>query len=45
LQKSGSAIERRHAFEQLNDDPEVHRWATIRLNEVIEIAPVRKIGR
>ncbi|TFF37666.1 BAR domain-containing protein [Mucilaginibacter psychrotolerans] len=45
LQESGSAKEVRQAFEHLNDDPELHRWATIRLSEVIDHAARRKIGR
>ena len=45
LQASGSARQLKNAFELLRDDPELHRLATIRLNEAIEFAPRRKIGR
>jgi hypothetical protein len=45
LQESGSARQLKNAFELLRDDPELHRLATIRLNEAIEFAPRRKIGR
>ncbi|WEA00764.1 hypothetical protein [Mucilaginibacter sp. SJ] len=38
LQASGSDEKLKHAFEMVQDDPELHRWATIRLNEVINIA-------
>ncbi len=45
LQASGSARQLKNAFELLRDDPELHRVATIRLNEAIEFVPRRKIGR
>ncbi|WDF77036.1 hypothetical protein PQ469_24440 [Mucilaginibacter sp. KACC 22773] len=45
MQEAGSAKQLKQAFELVQDDPELHRWATTRLNEVIEIAPTRKIGR
>ncbi|MBK0380104.1 hypothetical protein [Mucilaginibacter segetis] len=45
LQASGSAKQLKNAFELLQDDPELHRLATIRLNEAIDFAPRRKIGR
>ena len=45
LQASGSAKQLKDAFELLQDDPELHRVATIRLNEAIDFAPRRKIGR
>jgi hypothetical protein len=45
LQTSGSDIERRNAFASLQDDPGLHAVATIRLNEVVDYAPRRRIGR
>ena len=45
LRSSGSTKQLKTAFELIQDDPELHRVATIRLNEVIDLAPVRKIGR
>ncbi|BAU51973.1 hypothetical protein [Mucilaginibacter gotjawali] len=45
LQASGSDSDLKSAFAALQDDPDLHRLATIRLNEVIEPAPRRKIGR
>jgi hypothetical protein len=45
LQASGSARQLKNAFGLLQDDPELHRLATIRLNEAIDFAPRRKIGR
>lgn len=45
LQTSGSDSELRNAFASLQDDPGLHCLATIRLNEVIDLAPIRKIGR
>lgn len=45
LQASGSEEQLKKAFILLQDDPELHREATIRLNEIIELAPGRKIGR
>lgn len=45
LQASGSKSQLKAAYELLQDDPELHREATIRLNEVIDlnlkIKPVR----
>lgn len=40
-----SAKQLKNAFELVQDDPELHRVATIRLNEAIDLAPGRKIGR
>jgi len=45
LQASGSAEQLKKAFILIQDDPELHRVATIRLNEAIDFAPGRKIGR
>ena len=45
LQAFGSDKQMKAAFKLLQDDPELHRLATIRLNEVIDLAPKRKIGR
>lgn len=45
LQTSGSQEQLKKAFILLQDDPELHRVATIRLNEVIDLTPGRKIGR
>ncbi|GAA3989436.1 hypothetical protein [Mucilaginibacter dorajii] len=38
LQASGSGKKLKQAFEMVRDDPELHRWATIRLNEVLNLA-------
>jgi hypothetical protein len=45
LQASGSNSDLKSAFAFLQDDPELHTQATIRLNEVIDLEPRRKIGR
>lgn len=45
LQSSGSPDQLKKAYILLQDDPELHREATIRLNEVLELTPTRKIGR
>jgi hypothetical protein len=45
LRASGSEEQLKKAFILLQDDPELHRVATIRLNEVIDLTPGRKIGR
>ncbi|GAA4339652.1 hypothetical protein GCM10023149_50490 [Mucilaginibacter gynuensis] len=45
FQQEGSAQSIREAFERLRDDPELHRWATVRLNEVLDVTPKRRIGR
>ncbi|MES2275016.1 MAG: hypothetical protein V4592_03260 [Bacteroidota bacterium] len=45
LQNTGSAKQLKKAFELLQDDPELHRWATVRLNEAVDLDPARKIGR
>jgi len=45
LQAFGSDKQMEAAFKLLQDDPELHRLATIRLNEAIDLAPKRKIGR
>lgn len=45
LQASGSAGQLEKAYILLQDDPELHRVATIRLNEAVDFAPNRKIGR
>ena len=45
LQAFGSDKQMIAAFKLLQDDPELHRLATIRLNEAIDLAPQRKIGR
>jgi hypothetical protein len=45
LRASGLDIGLKSAFTFLQDDPELHRLATIRLNEVIDLEPKRKIGR
>jgi hypothetical protein len=42
LQASGSDKQLKHAFEMVQDDPELHRWATIRLNEVLNLAALGK---
>jgi len=45
LQASGSDKQIEAAFKLLQEDPELHRLATIRLNEAIDLGPKRKIGR
>ncbi|QEM06233.1 hypothetical protein DIU31_022930 [Mucilaginibacter rubeus] len=45
LQASGSAEQLKKAFILLQDDPELHRVAIIRLNEALDLTPARKIGR
>jgi hypothetical protein len=40
--KSGSAEQLKKAYILLQDDPELHREATIRLNEVIDLDPAEK---
>ncbi|MEO7213938.1 hypothetical protein [Mucilaginibacter sp.] len=45
LRASGSYSDLKSAFTFLQDDPELHRLATIRLNEVIDPDHKRKIGR
>jgi hypothetical protein len=45
LQESGSHEQLKKAYILIQDDPELHREATIRLNEVIDLAPGRKTGR
>jgi len=45
LQASGSAEQLKKAYELVQDDPELHREATIRLNEVVDLTPTRKVGR
>lgn len=45
LQASGSTEQLKKAYILLQDDPELHREATIRLNEAIGLAPARKTGR
>jgi hypothetical protein len=45
LQASGSAENLKKAYILVQDDAELHRVATIRLNEAIDFAPMRKIGR
>jgi len=45
LQASGSAGQLKKAYELVQDDPELHREATIRLNEVLDLAPTRNVGR
>ncbi|WP_374949800.1 hypothetical protein [Mucilaginibacter sp.] len=45
LQASGSPDQLKKAYILLQDDPELHREATIRLNEVIDLTPTRKVGR
>ena len=45
LQASGSAEQLKKAYELVQDDPELHREATIRLNEVMDLTPTRKVGR
>jgi hypothetical protein len=45
LQASGSESDLKSALTSLQNEPDLHRIATIRLNEVIEPAQSRKIGR
>ena len=45
LQASGSPEQLKKAYILIQDDPELHREAAIRLNEVIDLAPARKTGR
>jgi hypothetical protein len=45
LQESGSPEQLKKAYILIQDDPELHREATIRLNEVIDLAQSRKTGR
>ncbi|HEY4197603.1 MAG TPA: hypothetical protein VGM63_18810 [Mucilaginibacter sp.] len=45
LQESGSTDQLKKAYILVQDDPELHREATIRLNEVIDLAQSRKTGR
>jgi hypothetical protein len=45
LQASGSDSDLKSALASLQDDPGLHCIATIRLNEVVDDAPKRKIGR
>jgi hypothetical protein len=45
LQASGSLEQLQKAYILLQDDPELHREATIRLNEAIDLATGRKTGR
>ncbi|QHS55867.1 hypothetical protein GWR56_10105 [Mucilaginibacter sp. 14171R-50] len=45
LQSSGLPEQLAKAYILLQDDPELHREATIRLNEVLDLTPTRKIGR
>ncbi|MEO6849193.1 MAG: hypothetical protein ABI166_01125 [Mucilaginibacter sp.] len=45
LQASGSPDHLKKAYILLQDDPELHREATIRLNEAIDLDQSRKIGR
>ena len=45
LQASGSTEQLRKAYELVQDDPELHREATIRLNEVMDLTPAQKVGR
>ncbi|RKR84607.1 hypothetical protein BDD43_4853 [Mucilaginibacter gracilis] len=45
LQESGSPEQLKKAYILLQDDPELHREATIRLNEIIDLAQSRKTGR
>ena len=45
LQASGSAEQLKKAYELIQDDPELHREATIRLNEAMDLTPARKVGR
>jgi hypothetical protein len=45
LQESGSSEQLKKAYILLQDDPELHREATVRLNEVIDLPQSRKTGR
>ncbi|MFA6082804.1 hypothetical protein [Mucilaginibacter sp.] len=45
LQASGSPEQLKKAYILIQDDPELHREATIRLNEAIDLAQSRKTGR
>jgi hypothetical protein len=45
LQASGSPEQLKKAYILIQEDPELHREATIRLNEVIDLAQSRKTGR
>jgi hypothetical protein len=45
LQESGSPEQLKKAYILVQDDPELHREATIRLNEVIDLNLSRKTGR
>jgi hypothetical protein len=45
LQASGSPDQLEKAYILIQDDPELHREATIRLYEVIDLAQSRKTGR
>jgi hypothetical protein len=45
LQASGVDKQLKLAFEMVQDDPELHRLATTRLNEAFDYSPSRKIGR
>ena len=45
VKASRSDSDMKSALTSLLDDPDLHRLATIRLNEVIEPAQTRKIGR
>jgi len=45
LQASGDEDQLKSAFMLIQDDPELHRLATIRLNEAVELEYRRKIGR
>ena len=45
LQAFGTDKQMEAALKLLQGDPELHKRATIRLNEAIDLAPTRKIGR
>lgn len=45
LQSSKSPDQLKKAYILIQDDPELHREATVRLNEVMDITPARKVGR
>lgn len=45
LQASGSPEQLKKAYILIQDDPELHREATIRLNEAIDLTPSQKTGR
>ncbi|PAW95452.1 hypothetical protein CKK33_18880 [Mucilaginibacter sp. MD40] len=45
LQASGAPEQLKKAYILIQDDPELHREATIRLNEVMDLTPTRKVGR